>query len=130
MKTALGTLTIASKRVDRLALAANAGTSSTVEPPADGAALECAKAKIKRGTTRFRPVKNVRVGGARYHLGAPTRHCVDPAGAGGDQLCYRARPAAKKKAAKSDLWVAHALATEHLTVGRTREICLPAQSVE
>jgi hypothetical protein len=130
VKTVLGTYTVVSKRVDRLSLAANAGASSAVEPPADETALECSKAKIKRGTTRFRPVKNVKVGGARYHLGAPIRHCVDPTGAGADQLCYRARPAVKEKSAKSDLWVAHALATEHLSVGRTKEVCLPVTNVE
>ena len=130
VKTALGTYTIVSKRVDRLVLAANVGASSAVEPPADGPALECAKAKIKRGTTRFRPVKYVKVGDARYHLGAPSRHCVDPTGAGADQLCYRARPAVKEKTAKSDVWVAHALATEHLSVGRAKEVCLPAMNVE
>jgi hypothetical protein len=67
------------------------------------------------------------IAGARYHVGAPTRLCTDPTGSGGDVLCYRARRAAGKSA-KSSVWVAHAFATEALSIGRAREICIPAEA--
>ena len=74
------------------------------------------------------PSRTPLVQGALHHVGAPTRLCVDESGAGGDLLCLRAR--SKHRRAKAEVWVAHALGTEELTVGRTREVCIPAEPLD
>jgi hypothetical protein len=130
VKTGLGTLTVATRAIDRTLLRANEGLTPAVEPPADAdtGTLDCAPAKIVKGTVRFRPIRNALAGDQQYRVSGPSRLCTDPSGAGGDLLCYRARLEKRKPRAHSaDVWIAHALGTEQLRLARNREICLPAE---
>jgi len=138
LATALGSLTLELKAVDRLLLAAARGESSAVQPPeaAPGSSLRCARARTAPGTPRFAPRRNLLIEAtsgdrAYYHVRKPTRVCVSDATPEAAELllCYRARPAAGGRA-RSETWVAHALGVEHLKVGGAGEICLPANRVE
>jgi hypothetical protein len=138
LATALGSLTLELKAVDRLLLTAARGESSAVQPPEapPGSSLRCARARTAPGTPRFAPRRNLLIEAtsgdrAYYHVRKPTRVCVSDATPEAAELllCYRARPAAGGRA-RSETWVAHALGVEHLKVGGAGEICLPANRVE
>lgn len=129
LTTQLGTVTLKEGRTDRLLLAAAAGRSSQVQPPdaAAGGSFRCAKVRHAPGTPRFQGPDEVWLDDAAsgsFRVRQPTRHCVASDGASADLLCYAAR-AKGRGPSRSELWVAHELGTEKLTVGRAREICLP-----